>query len=82
MLSIFLGFFLTFSATVILERSTSARWLAGFGFFTALVNFIYGAFLYSVFAAEWVALGMFIVYILMVSVIRATPGRDQSVWVP
>jgi hypothetical protein len=64
---IFLGFFLTFSATALLKHPASIKWFAYFGFFTALVNFIYGAFLYSVFAAEWIAIGMFIIYVLMIS---------------
>jgi hypothetical protein len=64
---IFLGFFLTFSATALLKHPASIKWFAYFGFFSALVNFIYGAFLYSAFAAEWIAIGMFIIYVLMIS---------------
>jgi hypothetical membrane protein len=64
---IFLGFFLTFSATVLLRQSVLRKWPAYFGFLTAVVNFVYGAFLFSVFVAEWVAIGMFIIYVLMIS---------------
>jgi hypothetical protein len=65
---IFLGFFLTFSATALLKHPASVKWFAYFGFASALVNFIYGAFLYYVFFAEWLAIGMFIIYVLMISV--------------
>jgi hypothetical membrane protein len=64
---IFLGFFLTFSATVLLRHPVLRKWPAYFGFLTAVVNFVYGAFLHSVFVAEWVAIGMFIIYVLMIS---------------
>lgn len=64
---IFLGFFLTFSATVLLRNPVLTKWPAYFGFITAVVNFVYGAFLYSVFIAEWLAIGMFIIYLLMIS---------------
>jgi hypothetical membrane protein len=64
---IFLGFFLTFSATVLLRNPVLTKWPAYFGFITAAVNFVYGAFLYSVFVAEWLAIGMFIIYLLMIS---------------
>ncbi len=64
----FAGFFLTFSATVLLKHPDLPKWLAYFGFFAALINFIYGAFLHSVFIAEWAAIGLFILYVLMISV--------------
>jgi hypothetical protein len=64
---IFLGFFFTFSATALLKHPASIKWFAYFGFAGALANFIYGAFLYSVFIAEWVAIGIFIIYVLMIS---------------
>jgi hypothetical membrane protein len=64
---IFLGFFLTFSATVLLRNPVLTKWPAYFGFITAVVNFVYGAFLHSVFIAEWLAIGMFIIYLLMIS---------------
>lgn len=64
---IFAGFFLTFSATVLLKPPYGLKWLAYFGFLAALINFIYGAFLHSVFIAEWAAIGMFILYVLMIS---------------
>lgn len=61
------GFFLTFSATVFLKHPRTPNGLAYFGFFAALINFIYGAILYSVFVAEWAAIGLFILYVLMIS---------------
>ncbi len=63
----FIGFFLSFSATILLKHSGMPKWLAYFGFATALINFIYGAFLHSVFFAEWPAIGLFIVYVLIIS---------------
>lgn len=67
MLSVFLGFFLTFSATALLKHPAFMKWVAFYGFITALVNFIYGAFLHEVFIAEWIAIGMFIVYVLLIA---------------
>jgi len=64
---VFAGFFLTFSATVLLRRLQTPKWIGYFGFFSALVNFVYGAFLHEVFIIEWAAIGMFIVYILLIS---------------
>jgi hypothetical protein len=64
---IFTGFFLTFSATALLKHPAAMKWFAYFGFASAFVNFVYGAFVYFVFAAEWLAIGMFIIYILMIS---------------
>ena len=63
----FLGFFLTFSATILLRDLETPKWVAYFGFMVALVNFIYGAFLHAVFIAEWAAIGLFIIYVLMIS---------------
>ncbi len=63
----FAGFFLSFSATILRSRPHSMHWLSSFGFLAALVNFIYGAFLNSVFLAEWAAIGMFIVYVVLIS---------------
>ena len=62
-----LGFFLTFSATFILRHPVLKKWPAYFGFITAAVNFAYGAFLYSIFIAEWLAIAMFIIYVLIIS---------------
>jgi len=63
----FAGFFLTFSATIFLRHPEAPKWLALFGFLAALINFIYGAFLHSVFIAEWAAIGAIIIYVAMVS---------------
>jgi hypothetical membrane protein len=65
--SVFLGFFLTFSATSLLKHRAFIKWFAYYAFLTALVNFVYGAFLHSVFFAEWVSIGMFIIYVFMVA---------------
>ena len=67
MLSVFLGFFLTFSATALLKHRAFKKWFAYYGFLTALLNFIYGAILHNVFVAEWVSIGMFIIYVLMIA---------------
>jgi hypothetical protein len=63
----FVGFFLTFSAIILLRQPSTPKWLAYFGFLTAFINFIYGVFLYSVFLAEWVAIGFFIIDVLIIS---------------
>ncbi len=63
----FVGFFLSFSATVLLKHPSTPKWIAYFGFLSALINFIYGAFLNSVFVAEWAAIGSFIIYVLLIS---------------
>jgi hypothetical protein len=65
---IFAGFFLTFSATVLLRVLTATKWLAIFGFAIAIVNFLYGAFLYEFFIAEWFAIGMFILFVILLSI--------------
>ncbi len=67
MLSVFLGFFLTFSATALLKHPAFIKWFAYYGFLTALVNFIYGVFLPSVFLAEWISIGMFIIYVFLIA---------------
>jgi hypothetical protein len=64
---IFAGFFLTFSATVLLKDPRAPKWVVFFGFFVALVNFVYGAFLHAIFIAEWAAIGLFIGYVLVIS---------------
>ncbi len=63
----FIGFFLSFSATILLKHPRMPKWLAYFGFATAVINFIYGAFLHSIFIAEWAAIGLFILYVLIIS---------------
>jgi hypothetical protein len=67
MIAVFLGFFLTFSATALLKHRAFIKWFAYYAFLAALVNFIYGAFLHSVFFAEWVSIGMFIIYVFTVT---------------
>jgi hypothetical protein len=63
----FASFFLTFSATILLRCPQTPRWIAYFGLMSALVNFVYGAFLYDIFIAEWAAIGLFIIYVLLIS---------------
>ena len=65
--SIFMGFFLTFSATALLKNRSFIRWFGYYAFLAAAVNFVYGVFLHSVFLAEWISIGMFIIYILMLA---------------
>ncbi len=67
MLSVFMGFFLTFSATALMRHPRFMKWIAYYAYLTALVNFIYGVFLHDVFVAEWIAIGMFIIYVLLVA---------------
>jgi hypothetical protein len=67
MVFVFLGFFLTFSATALMKHPAFVRCIAYYAFFTALVNFVYGAILHSVFVAEWVSIGMFIIYVVMIA---------------
>ena len=74
----FAGFFLTFSATVLLRKAQPSKWLAYFGFLTAGVNFIYGAFLHAVFAAEWAAIGALILYILLISGSSLKPSARRA----
>jgi len=65
---IFAGFFLTFSATILLRLLKTLKLLAIFGLVSAAINFIYGAFLYAVFILEWFAIGMFILYVILISI--------------
>lgn len=67
MVSVFLGFFLTFSATALLRRPGFPKWIVYYAFGAATVNFVYGAFLPSVFVAEWISLGMFALYVFMLA---------------
>jgi hypothetical protein len=78
---IFLGFFLTFSATALLRHPVSIKWLAYFGFAAALINFVYGAFLNSVFVAEWLAIGMFIIYVLLISSNSRFLANDKTLFI-
>jgi hypothetical protein len=73
-----LGFFLTFSASALLRHPRAVKAFAYFGFLAAVVNFVYGAFLHSVFAIQWVAIGMFIVYVLMIAY-NSTLIRDDKI---
>lgn len=63
----FVGFFLICSAIILLRQPGAPKWLAYFGILAAVINFIYGAFLHSVFFAEWVAIGIFIIYVVIIS---------------
>ena len=67
MLYISLGFFLTFSATALMKSPTFKRGFGYYGFVTAGVTFAFGAILHETRWAEWVSVGMFIVYVLMVA---------------
>jgi hypothetical membrane protein len=64
----FVGFFLACSVSILFRLAHAPKGLAFLAILAALINFIYGVFLYSVFMAEWVAIGAFIIYILVISV--------------
>jgi len=67
MLYISLGFFLTFSATALVKNPAFKKGFGYYAFLTAAVNFVFGAILHEVFWAEWISVGMFIVYVLMIA---------------
>jgi hypothetical protein len=70
MLTVAMGFFLTFSATALLKHPVFKKWIAYYAFLAALVNFIYAmseATGHRLFVGEWVAIGMFIIYVLMIA---------------
>jgi hypothetical protein len=70
MLSVAMGFFLTFSATALLKHPVFRKWIAYYAFLSALVNFIYGmseAIGHEFFIGEWVSIGMFIIYIVLIA---------------
>ena len=67
MLYISLGFFLTFSATALMKNPAFKKGFGYYAFLTAAVNFVFGAILHEVFWAEWISVGMFIVYVLMIA---------------
>jgi hypothetical protein len=67
MLYISLGFFLTFSATALMRNPAFKKGLGYYAFLTAAVNFVFGAILHEVFWAEWISVGMFIAYVLMIA---------------
>jgi len=67
MLYISLGFFLTFSATALMKNPAFKKGFGYYAFLTAAVTFIFGAILHEMFWAEWISVGMFIVYVLMIA---------------
>jgi hypothetical protein len=67
MLYISLGFFLTFSATALMKNPAFKRGFGYYAFLTAAVNFVFGAILHELFWAEWISVGMFIAYVLMIA---------------
>ncbi len=69
-LSVVIGFFLTFSATALSKHRVFKRWIAYYGFLAALVNFIYGmseATGHKLYIGEWAAIGMFVIYIFLIA---------------
>ena len=69
-LSVGIGFFLTFSATALLKHPVFKKWIAYYAFSAALVNFAYGmseVIGYRFFVGEWIAIGLFIFYILLIA---------------
>jgi hypothetical protein len=67
MLYISLGFFLTFSATALTKNPAFKKGFGYYAFLPAAVNFVFGAVLHEIFWAEWISVGMFIAYVLMVA---------------
>jgi hypothetical protein len=67
MLYITLGFFLTFSATALMKNPAFKKGFVYYAFLTAAVNFVFGAVLHEIFWAEWISVGMFIAYALMIA---------------
>ena len=79
MLSVAIGFFLTFSATALLKHPAFRRWIAYYAFLAALANFIYGmsgATGHKFFVGEWVAIGMFIIYVFLLAYNSVALVRD------
>lgn len=66
-LYISLGFFLTFSATALMKNPAFKKGFGYYAFLTAAVNFVFGAILHEIFWAEWISVGMFIAYVLMIA---------------
>jgi len=71
MLFVLLGFFLTFSTTSLLRHPAFARWVAYYGFLTAVFNLVNGAILTAVFSdvyvGEWISVAMFMIYVLILA---------------
>jgi hypothetical protein len=66
-LFISLGFVLTFSATALMKNPVFKKGFGYYAFVAAAANFAFGAILHEAFWAEWIAVGMFMVYVLMLS---------------
>ena len=75
MLYISLGFFLTFSATALMKNPAFKKGFGYYAFLTAAVNFMFGAILHEIFWAEWISVGMFIAYVLMIAYNSAVLAR-------
>jgi hypothetical protein len=67
MLYISLGFFLTFSAAALMKNPAFRKGFGYYAFLTAAVNFAFGAILHEMFWAEWISVGMFVAYVLMIA---------------
>lgn len=74
LLYISLGFVLTFSASALLKNRSFTRVFCYWGFLTAIVNFTCGTFFTEVYAGEWISLGMFIIYVFMISISSMRAG--------
>ena len=79
MLYISLGFFLTFSATALMKNPAFKKTFGYYAFLTAVVNFVFGAILHEILWVEWISVGMFIAYVLMITynsvvLVRASQG--------
>ena len=72
MLFIFIGFFELFSASAIRRIPNRVKWVPYFGFSIAAVNFMLGVSFNFVdfFVGEWIMIGMFIAYILILAIVQ------------
>jgi hypothetical protein len=75
MLFISLGFFLTFSATALMKNILFKKGFGYYAFITAGVNLAFGAILHETFFVEWISVGMFMAYVLMIAYNSVAPAR-------
>lgn len=68
-----IGLFEIFSATSLRRHSAFPKWMASYGLSAAVVNFIAVA-VFETFLGEWIAIGVFISYVLMLCVPLPKPG--------
>lgn len=78
-LFIFIGFFELFSASAIRRSPARIKWVPFFGFLVAIANFIIGiSFNFAdFFVGEWIMIGMFIAYTLVLAIMQDPKSRVQ-----